>query len=113
MLSDREKNTLREVQRQLVVEDPDFVRSFDDIGQQQYSTFSLHRASAMPRVAFAMAIIVAVVLSVLMLLARAPGAAFLFAMVATTIAVTGRRRDASGPPPTGHDGNRQSGAGSP
>lgn len=92
MLSDREENTLREVQRRLASEDPTFVRSFDDAGQQ-YSTWSLQWPAALPRAAHTAAIVVALAFCVLMLVARAPGTALLFAAVAATIAVAGRRRD--------------------
>lgn len=94
MLSDRERKTLREVQRQFDAEDPDFSRSFDD--GLRHSTYSLQWAYTMPRWAYTTAIVVAVALGVLMLLARAPGTALLFAALATTIAMIRGRRDESG-----------------
>lgn len=91
MLSDRERKTLRELQRQFDAEDPDFSRSFDDVGQ--HSTFSLQRAYALPRWAYTTAIGVAVALGMLMLMARAPGTALLFAALATIISMIRRHRD--------------------
>lgn len=94
MLSDRERKTLREVQRQFDAEDPDFSRSFDDgLGQ---SSYSFRWAYPMPRWAYTTAIDVAVALGVLMLLARAPGTALLFAALATMIAMIRGHRDESG-----------------
>jgi len=93
MLSDRERKTLRDVQRQFDAEDPDFSRSFDDVGQ--HSTYSLQWAYTMPRWAYTTAIVVAVALGMLMLLARAPGTALLFAALATMISMIRRRRDDS------------------
>lgn len=91
MLSDRERNTLREVQRQFDAEDPNFSRSFVDVGQ--HSTYSFQWAYAMPRWAYTTAIVVAVALGLLMLLARAPGTALLFAALATMIAMIRSGRD--------------------
>ncbi len=97
VLSDREQQMLREVQRRFVAEDPDFVRSFEDVGRR-HSTFSLRWAYAMPRAVYTIAIVVAVALGVLMLLVAAPGTGLLFAALATMIAVVRRRRDEQGPP---------------
>lgn len=91
MLSDQEREALRELQRQFDAEDPDFSRSFDDVGQ--HSTFSLQRAYTMPRWAYTTAIGVAVALGMLMLMARAPGTALLFAALATIISMIRRHRD--------------------
>jgi DUF3040 family protein len=45
MLNEREQRALQGVQRQLLAEDPDFARSFDEVGQRD-SAFSLQ---TMPR----------------------------------------------------------------
>lgn len=95
MLSDRERKTLREVQRQFEAEDPAFTRSFDDIGRNR-STYSFQWAYAMPHWVYTTAVVVAVALGVLMLFARAPGTAFLFAALATMFSVVRRRRDGPG-----------------
>jgi hypothetical protein len=47
MLSDRERETLREVQRQLESEDPSFARSFDALGKRD-SGCGLSWAYTMP-----------------------------------------------------------------
>ncbi len=95
MLSDRERQTLREVQRQFAAEDPDFARAFDDVGRGQ-STYSLAWVYAMPRWVYTIAIAVSVALGVLMLLTRAPGTALVFAALATVIAMLRKRRDEPG-----------------
>lgn len=93
MLSDRDQETLRELQRQLVAQDPEFARSFDDLARRD-STFSLHRVHAMPRWVYTAAIAVAIALAVLMLLVvRAPESALAFAILAMMISVVRRRRD--------------------
>jgi hypothetical protein len=60
MLSDRERETLREVQRQLVSEDPSFARSFDALGKRD-SSCRLSWAYTMPGWAYTTALVVAVV----------------------------------------------------
>jgi hypothetical protein len=92
VLSDHERKTLREVERQLMAEDPEFPRRFDRVGQR-HPTYSLHWAYAMPRWAYTTAIVAAVTLSVLMMMVRAPGAALVFAALATIIAVVRKCRD--------------------
>jgi len=101
VLSDREQDTLRELQRRLVAEDPDFARSFDDV-RLRHSTYSLQWAYAMPRWVYPTAIVAAVALGVLMLLLGAPGTALGFAALATMISVVRRRRDQPSPPAAGH-----------
>jgi hypothetical protein len=91
VLNDRDRKTLREVQRQSDAEDPDFSRSFDD-GLQQ-STYSVQWVYTMPRWVHTTALVTAVALGVLMVVARAPGTALLFAALATMISMVRRRRD--------------------
>lgn len=93
MLSDRERKALRDLQRQFDTEDPDFSRSFDDVGRP--STYSFRWAFRIPRRTCTTAIVVAVALGVLMLLARDPGAALLFAALATMFSMIRPSRDGS------------------
>ncbi|MPZ78935.1 MAG: DUF3040 domain-containing protein [Actinophytocola sp.] len=70
MLSDRERETLCEIQRRLVTDDPDFERSF--------------RAVAVPPpdhrwLAYAIVLVVVALLGTVMALAGAPAAALAFA----------------------------------
>ncbi len=72
MLNDRERKTLREIQHQLSVDDPDFERSF--------------RAVALPppghrRLAYTAVIVLAALLGIVMLLAGSPGGALAFAAI--------------------------------
>lgn len=92
MLSDNEQKTLREVERQFMADDPEFPRRFDRVGQQ-HSTYSLQWAYAMPRWAYTTAIVAAVTLGVLMMVVRLPGAALVFAALATIIAVVRKCRE--------------------
>ena len=66
MLSDHERRALLELQRQLLAEDPDFARSFDEVGQRD-SAFSLQWVDAMPRWVPTAAVVGTVALGVLML----------------------------------------------
>jgi hypothetical protein len=100
MLSDREGETLRAVQRQFDTEDPDFARSFEAVGRPD-SHCSLQWVYGMPGWAYTTALVLAVALGVLMLLVQAPGTAFGFAALATTITVVRRRWNAAG---DGRDG---------
>lgn len=95
MLSDHEWKALREVERQFMADDPTFPRSFDDVGQPP-STCSLQWAYAWPRWVYTTATAVAVGLGVLMIVARAPGTAMVFALLATMIAMARSHRDEPG-----------------
>jgi Flp pilus assembly protein TadB len=86
---------LREVQRQLMAEDPDFARSFDEAGRRD-STFSGQWVYATRRWVFATAVVAAVALGVLMLVVSGPGTALVVAVVATMIFVIRRRGGAPG-----------------
>jgi Protein of unknown function (DUF3040) len=92
MLSDRERETLREVQHRFVTEDPRFAASFNAVGPGA-SSFSVQWAYTLPSWAYTTAMIVAVALGVLMLMAGAPGSALVFAALATAISLLRRRRD--------------------
>jgi hypothetical protein len=99
VLNDHERKTLREVERRFMAEDPEFPRSFDDVGRR-HSTCSLQWPSAMPRWAYAMgrwisttALVLAVALAALMIMVVSPGAALVFAVLATIIGVSRERGD--------------------
>jgi hypothetical protein len=93
VLSDREREILEEMQHRLVTEDPDFARSFEEVGRRGDSHISLHRAFEVPRWAFPAAVFVAAAFSVLMLLALAPWTALLFMTLAIVTAVAWYHRD--------------------
>ncbi|MGH3825433.1 MAG: DUF3040 domain-containing protein [Pseudonocardiaceae bacterium] len=90
MLSDRERETLDQIQRRLLVEDPGFAQSFDADAQR------LPREPRGPRdrlrLAYTAAIVVAVMLCGLMLLARSPGTALAFAAIAGALFMARRWR---------------------
>jgi len=48
VLNDRERATLYDIQRQLLIEDPDFVRFFRTAGQRPPCDPSDHRRQALP-----------------------------------------------------------------
>ncbi|MGH3522554.1 MAG: DUF3040 domain-containing protein [Mycobacterium sp.] len=91
MLSDRERETLDQIQRQLLVEDPGFAQSFDSDAQR------LPRESRAPRDrhrwAYTGAIVVAVMLCTLMLLAHSPGTALAFAAITGALFMARRRHN--------------------
>ena len=95
MLSDHEQRALLELQRQFLAEDPDFARSFDEVGQRD-SAFSLHWVNAMPRWVPTAAVVGTVALGVLMLAIGVAAAALVLAMLVATIVVLKRRRGAPG-----------------
>ena len=78
MLSDHERMTLREIERQILAEDPEFTRSFD-MGVQRP-----HRERR-DGVSVKIAIMAAVLLGALMLVAGSPSGALAFAAVAGLI----------------------------
>jgi Flp pilus assembly protein TadB len=92
VLSDRERETPHEMQRRFATEDPDFARSFEEIGRRD-SHFSLQRAYGMPRAVYTAALVVSVAISMLMLLALAPWTALAFMALAIVIATVRFRRD--------------------
>lgn len=95
MLSDRERRTLREVQRRLEAEDPGFARAFDDVGAG-LSTYSFDWVSAVPRWAYGTAVAVAVGFTVLMSSALDLGTALLLSVPALFVWLGRRRPDGSG-----------------
>jgi hypothetical protein len=92
MLSDRERQTLDEVQHRFVTEDPRFAASFNAVWPRA-STYSVQWAYTLPSWAYTTAMIVAVEFGVLTLIAGAPGTALVFAALATAINLLRRRRD--------------------
>jgi hypothetical protein len=91
MLSNHEQRTLLELQRQFLAEDPDFARSFDQVGQRD-SVFSLQWVDAMPRWVPTAAVVGTVALGVLILAIGVAAVALVFAMPAVMIAVVRKRR---------------------
>ena len=88
MLSDRERETLYEIQRRLLVEDPSFAQSFDaDLQRLPREPRDRHRW------AYTTAIVVAMMLCALMLLAQSPGTALAFAAIAAALFMARRRHN--------------------
>lgn len=92
MLSDRERQTLDEVQRRLAAEDPHFAASFTEAGPGA-SSFSVQWPYTLPSWAYPTAMVVAATLGVLMLVVGAPGSALVLAALATGISLLRRRRN--------------------
>jgi hypothetical protein len=95
MLSDQERRALLELQRQFLAEDPDFARSFDEVGQRD-SAFSLQWVDAMPQWVPTAAVVGTVALGVLALAIGVAAAALVVAMLAAIIVVVRRRRGTPG-----------------
>jgi hypothetical protein len=95
MLSDYEQRALLELQRRFLAEDPDFARSFDEVGQRD-SAFSLQWVDAMPRWVPTAAVVGTVALGVLALAIGVAAAALVVAMLAAIIVVVRRRRGTPG-----------------
>jgi len=89
VLSDHERETLREVERQLLVEDPDFTRSFATRAQRLERR---HLDGGLVKIA----IVAAVLLGALMLVAGSPSGALAFAAVTGLIWLA--RRHSNGTP---------------
>ena len=77
MLNDHERKTLREVERQFLVEDPEFTRSFATRAQRLERR---HLDGGLVKIA----IVAAVLLGALMLVAGSPSGALAFAAVSRT-----------------------------
>ncbi len=88
MLSDRERETLDQIQRRLLVEDPGFAQSFDADAQRLPPPKPRDRL----RWAYTAAIVVAVMLCALMVLAQSPGTALAFAAIAGALFMARRWR---------------------
>jgi hypothetical protein len=91
MLSDYERRALPELQRRFLAEDPDFARSFDEVGKRD-SAFSLQWVDAMPRWVPTAAVVGTVAFGVLMLAIGVAAVALVFAMLAVMIVVLRKRR---------------------
>ncbi|MGH3917899.1 MAG: DUF3040 domain-containing protein [Pseudonocardiaceae bacterium] len=95
MLSDHERATLHEIQRQFLAEDPEFVQTFDARTQR------LPRASRQPidkhRRTYTVLMWITTMLSVLLLIAGSVGGALLLAAVAVALSLARRRGDAITP----------------
>ena len=89
MLSDYERKTLREVERQLMVEDPEFVRSFH--AHEQHPARDHHRPTN--KIAIVVAVLLSALLSVLLLITGVLSSALTFAAVAGLIWATWRYSD--------------------
>ncbi len=92
MLSDHERETLREIQRQLVVEDPDFERSFHTLAEQPAgpaeSSGPAGPTASPPaevRWAYTVVIVVALLLAAVSLIAGSLGGMLAFGLVAGTV----------------------------
>ncbi|MGQ0716352.1 MAG: DUF3040 domain-containing protein [Pseudonocardiales bacterium] len=76
MLSDHERKTLREVERQFMLEDPGFAQSFDTDAQH------LHRDSpGLPRWAYTILLVISSTLGLILLVAGSLSGALTFAVV--------------------------------
>ena len=91
MLSNHEQRALLELQRQFLAEDPDFARSFDEVGQRD-SVFSLQWVDAMPQWVPTAAVVGTVALGVLMLAIGVAAVALVLAMLTVMIVVVRKRR---------------------
>ncbi|MDN5917139.1 MAG: DUF3040 domain-containing protein [Pseudonocardia sp.] len=94
MLSDHERKALREVERQFMAQDPDFIRSFE--AAEHPSTYSIQWIYEMPWLAYRIAIGMAVVLGFLMMISGAPWTAILFAALAVLVFRIQKRRSEMG-----------------
>lgn len=74
MLNDHERETLRDIQRQLFVDDPDFERSFHALGEPPPRTHH--------RLVYTAGIVIAALLAMVGLLAGSPGGALAFTVIA-------------------------------
>lgn len=82
MLSDHERETLRRIQRELVVDDPDLEQSFRAFEE----TAPTQPPPPRGRWAYTAGIVVAATLAVVLLLAGLPGGALAFAVIAGSVA---------------------------
>lgn len=85
MLSDYERKTLREIQRQLLVEDPNFERSFRAI---EAPASRSHRERA-----YTAGIVIAALLAVVGLLVGSPGGVLAFSLIAVSVWFAKHHRD--------------------
>lgn len=94
MLDDREREALHEIQRQLLVEDPDFAQSFDAETQALgISAQRLHRGSPdVTRRIYTILLVLSSTYGVILLLAGSPISALMLAALAALIWEARRRR---------------------
>jgi hypothetical protein len=92
MLSDRDRERLREIQRRFMTEDPDFVREFG-ARPQQPAARSQPRAVGPNPDAYTICVVGAISLSVLMLLAGWLVTALVFAIGAGLLSSAQHRKD--------------------
>jgi hypothetical protein len=85
VLNDHERKTLRDIQQQLSVDDPDFERSFQ--------AFETPAPQMYRRLIYAAGIVIAALLAVVGLLAGSAGGALLFAVIAGLVWLTQRLHD--------------------
>ena len=76
MLSDHEQKTLREVERQFILEDPGFARSFDTDAQRPHRD-----APDLPRWAYTTLLVVSSTFGLILLVAGSLSGALTFAVV--------------------------------
>lgn len=88
MLSDHERHALREIQRQLVIDDPDFERSFRAL---ETATPPTPR-----RWVWTVVIVIAALLATIMLLAGSPGGALIVTLVAGSVWLIRHLRSSGG-----------------
>lgn len=91
MLSDHERKTLHEVERQLMLEDPEFARSFH--GGEQHPPRGHHRPA--DKIAIVVAVLLSALLSALLLVAGLLSGALTFAAVAGLIWAAWRYSDST------------------
>jgi DUF3040 family protein len=89
VLSDDERKTLREVERQLMLEDPEFAQSFP--AHQQHSPRNHHRPT--DKIAIVVAVLLSALLSALLLIAGLLSGVLTFAAVAGLIWAAWRYSD--------------------
>ncbi|MGH3985537.1 MAG: DUF3040 domain-containing protein [Pseudonocardiaceae bacterium] len=89
MLSDHERKTLRDVERQLMFEDPEFARSFD--AHEQHLPRGHHRLAA--KIAIVVAVLLSALLSALLLVTGLLSGALTFAAVTGLIWAAWRYSD--------------------
>jgi len=90
VLSDRERETLEEIQRRLLLEDPGFAQSFSTRGRR------LRRSRGLSRRVYTILLVFSAAFAVLGVVVGSPGSALVLAAVAAVI-WEARRRHGTGP----------------
>lgn len=83
MLSDHERKTLREIQRQMVVDDPDFERSFRTLAASPPDPTAIPPAQL--RWAYTVVTVIAIFLATVSLLAGSVGGTLAFSVIAGSV----------------------------